>query len=246
MDHTISLPTRVLLIEWRFKPSLALYAAMDRIGIALHDDYPDWTRSPVTLEIRNKKRHRRFFMSHRRSFFESIAPLGGEVNVEIEEAFALFGRLANELAIHELERMGVRQWIAPEKDCDFQHLVSSFSQAFYGSNSKLRDLLGAEVADVSYIAEAKTPAGWEFNLRCGPMQKAQWFSVVNYEQNLFESDSQRKSYQEEFPERVIYIDVDAYKEGIPKSDAKQLAVDMARDSRAVAARISQRIDRSAT
>jgi len=58
-------PVRHLIAELRYTPTLGFYSAMDKIGIALGEHYPDWERSPLTLEVRDKNHRRRCYLSQR-------------------------------------------------------------------------------------------------------------------------------------------------------------------------------------
>ncbi len=66
-----TLPLKKLVVEVRYKPELAFYNMMDAVGTELADHYPDWVRSPLTVEVRNKKKHQRVFLSHQRTFYEA-------------------------------------------------------------------------------------------------------------------------------------------------------------------------------
>ena len=64
-------PCRKIVIELRYAPDLAFYGKMDSTAIQFSDSFPDWERSPLTVEVRTKKKHRRIFIANRRCFFES-------------------------------------------------------------------------------------------------------------------------------------------------------------------------------
>ena len=66
MAETDSL--RKLVVELRYKPELGFYSKMDAVGANLSDDFPHWQRSPLTVEVRNRKKHRRVFLGHQRCF----------------------------------------------------------------------------------------------------------------------------------------------------------------------------------
>src|SRR4051794_21343867 len=109
MPNTTATTYHVVL-EMRYDPALAFYPVMDKIGLELADDYPDWERSPLTLEIRNKKAKRRCFLSYQRSFYESLRSSGP--SAEIGHATTFFDKVHHEVKFTKVRRIGMRQWLA--------------------------------------------------------------------------------------------------------------------------------------
>ncbi|OHB82993.1 MAG: hypothetical protein A2V98_20300 [Planctomycetes bacterium RBG_16_64_12] len=218
----LSVPVKNLVIEWRHKPNLAVYTKMDQIGIHFADNYPDWQRSPLTLEIRNKKSKRRFFMSYRRCFFEVIEPTDNDVGGELDRARKLFDRFSGDLVISKLERVGIRQWAAFERDEPFNEVVRRANRKFQPQDQRFVELLRGNVVDVGYVADVRTEQGWNYRLHVGPMEKPQWFEIVPHEEGMFSSSEKLGEYRKAFPDRFLFVDIDCFKEDVAVSDLPAL------------------------
>lgn len=220
MPELLNLPVRNVVVEWRFASQLVVYSKMDQVGIAFAKDYPDWQRSPLTLEIRNQQQLRRFFMSYRRCFFEAISPADGNVAVELDRAHKLFEKFATEVGITELERFALRQWVAIEDKRAFPELVRAFTKNFHPKDNVLFDSLKGEILDISYVVDVKSNEGWKYNLRAGPMERDQWFQFVPHDLQLFGTEAAFNTYKEAFPNQFLYLDIDSFREKVPMSDMK--------------------------
>lgn len=242
MPSPLALPVKNLVIEWRFTPQLAMYSTMDKIGLHFADDFPDWQRSPLTLELRDKTRWRRFFMSHRRCFFDVVSPSDTGLSAEFDKAHALFDRTADELDLREIERLGFRQWFAFPCEDEFESLVRRFTGKFHSQDQSLKDLLQAEFVDIGYVVDMKTADGWKYNLRAGPMKKEQWFSIVPHERQVLKTQSSFDEYESNFPSQFLYVDIDCYSESLPRSEARTLIDKMRRKSHEIAKNLSQYFD----
>jgi hypothetical protein len=218
----IPFPIKNLVVEWRYDPSLAFYSQMDQIGCHFADDYPDWQRSALTLQIHNKKHHRRFFMSYSRCFFEAIIGPGDDVAGEVDRSKELFERFSHELKIRTLRRFGFRQWAAFERKESFNDLVYRANKKFQATNASLEELLRGTMNDLCYVADVTTHQGWKYALRAGPMERKQWFEFVPHEPLLFESPESLNTYQDAFAERLLFADLDCFKEDVPISDLSSL------------------------
>src|SRR5690606_7921582 len=108
----VFLPVKNLIVEWRYQPQLGFYSKMDGVGLHFHDEFPDWQRSALSLEILNKTANRRFFMAYRRAFYDVVGIADHSVRTELEVARPLFERLGDQLGIERLDRIGFRQWAA--------------------------------------------------------------------------------------------------------------------------------------
>lgn len=243
MADPFILPVKNVVVEWRFDPSLAIYSKMDQLGMELADQYPDWQRSPLTLEIRNKERQRRFFMSHRRCFFDVIGPSDNNVSAELDKAHKLFERLAHETKVSVVRRLGLRQWVAVHKDQSFQDLVRRAVQKFHPHDTEISALLRGEIKDIGYVVDMTTPAGWKYNLRAGPMEKGQWFGIVPHEEQLFKDGEQFAAYKQSFPAQFFYTDIDCYSEDVPRSDVRQLIDTMSRTAHDIARDLNRYFDK---
>ncbi len=215
-------PVKNVVIEWRYKPNLAVYTRMDQVGIDFADKYPDWRRSPLSLELRNKKAKRRFFISYQRCFYEVVGPADNDVAAELERANKLFDRIRHDLAVSELERVGIRQWAAFERGEPFNEMVRRANRKFQPQDPRFTELLQGQVIDVGYVADVRTEQGWKYSLRVGPMEKAQWFKTVPHEEEMFSGQEEFAEYQGGFPDRFLYIDFDCFQEDVAVSDLPAL------------------------
>ena len=107
-----TLPLKKLVVEVRYKPELAFYNMMDAVGTELADHYPDWVRSPLTVEVRNKKKHQRVFLSHHATFYEAdlagadpipgVRPCRRDASKNLLKAVAVSGRAVRRKAVVRL------------------------------------------------------------------------------------------------------------------------------------------------
>jgi hypothetical protein len=210
------LPAQHLVLELRYDPALAFYSVMDKIGLELAETYPDWERSPLTLEIRNKKLHRRCFLSSQRCFYEALdfAAQG----TEIERATKLFEKVHRELKFTKVRRIGFRQWLTATSDEPFAQMVKVMVRRIHPQDDKLHNMLRGCIEDIGYIADVLSEHGWKYHLRLGPMERKQWFELIPHEVGMFDSAVDFKKYQDAFPERFFFIDLDCYKDETTYSD----------------------------
>lgn len=205
-------PIKHIVLELRYAPTLAIYAKMDEIGLAFAEGFPDWERSALTLEIRNKRKHRRFFMSHHRAFYEAA---GFSVEgPEFDWGKKLFDKLHHDLKFTKLLRLGVRQFVASRADEPFPKLVKLAVERLHPQSPELDKMVRGTIEDLAYVANVVTPDGWKYRLNVGPMERKQWFEVIHYEPNLFESKEDFEKYKASIPERMFFIDMDSYREDL--------------------------------
>jgi hypothetical protein len=212
----LKLPLKKLVVELRYKPELGFYSKMDAIGIDLAEDYPDWERSPLTLEVRSKKKHRRLFLSVRRAFIEADQ---ADSDTEFSTVESLLKKVCSKLEVKTLERIGVRQWFAADLNKSFALMVDQTAERFLLRTPEVSGILGDKTKDVAYVVDYESPDGWLYHLRLGPMLKSQWFMTVAHEPRCFEDGEDAKEtfekFQESFPEQFLFIDMDCYKEDQP-------------------------------
>ena len=232
MTDSVAKALKNLVIEWRFAPQLAIYSTMDQVGLHFVDKFPDWQRSPLTLELRNKSHRRRFFMSYRRCFFDVVTASDAVPQSEVDVAHELFEYTASRMSIREVERLGFRQWFAFSSSDDFATLVERSVGTFHPQ--PLKDLLQAEFDDIGYVVDMRTAHGWRYNLRAGPMKKEQWFAIVPHEREVFDGAAGFSDYKAEFPSQFLYIDIDCFSEKKPRSELRTLLDTMRRDSQSIA------------
>jgi hypothetical protein len=214
-------PSRHLIVEARYQPTLKFYAAMDQIGLAEMDSFPEWERSPLTLEIRNRDHHRRFFMSHQRSFYEALgwANDSGEFN----RAVGLLGRLHHELGFTQFRRVGMRQIAGYPVEEAFERLVRRFTDRWHPGGIPVENIIRGYPIDVGYAFNVQTHDAWRYHLRAGPMKREQWFELLPAEPGLFPTLTAVEEYKETIHERMIFVDVDGYQEDLPFADLERFA-----------------------
>jgi hypothetical protein len=231
---------RDIVVEWRYAANLAVYIAMDKVGIFFKDEFPDWQRSPLSLEIKDKKNRRRLAMMHNRAFYH-VAGVR-DPNEESELSLRFFDRLAHELEISRLTRVGIRQWsIFPRQD-GFRELVKLCAKKFQQSSDTLKRALQGTMDDMAYVAEVTHADGWKYNLRLGPMDRDQWKKAVSHEEDVFDSEAAYNEYVNRLPANFLYVDVDAYKEDIGYADSKILVKRMGSVSRDIASDLSRYLE----
>lgn len=214
---------RKLVIELRYKPELRFYGSMDGAASGLSDHYADWERSPLTVEIRNKKRHRRIFIASRRCFFESDLRASDNLRSEFEHANTDLASVSSKIEVKEFTRIGTRQWFAIGVERPFEFLVDTVAKRFLSQDEQLSAILSDDVQDVAYGVDYKTSDGWKYHLRLGPMTKEQWFENVAYERGIYEApDADDKetfsNYKDSFPLNFLYVDLDCYAEDVTAKD----------------------------
>jgi hypothetical protein len=232
------LPLKKLVVELRYKPELGFYGKMDSIGLELAEEYADWERSPLTLEVRNRKKHRRLFLSVLRAFvdLDDVDPDG-----DFSHAEKLLGKVCPKLDVKEFKRMGIRQWFAADLEKPFALMVDQFAERFLPKNQELGGILNDKTKDVAYVVECEAGEGWRYNLRLGPMTKAQWFVSVAYEPNAFEQGDEATETFEKFrqtiPDQFLYIDIDCFREDQPADKLDKFLATVRRRSHDLATKL---------
>jgi hypothetical protein len=211
---------RKVLVEWRYKPVLAFYGHMDLVGTALRDEFPDWQRSPLTLELRNKVAHRRLFLSYTRAFVECDGP--GDLEGEVQLLLDVHEKVREHLSLESYTRVGIRQWFALTFGHDFRNIVKRLHKRFYVSDDNVEKIYGGKVKDLAYAVDLEAEEGWECHFRLGPMQRKQWFEVVQYEKAVFQRQGEHsfEELEKSLPEALLYVDLDYYCQDVA---AKQFA-----------------------
>src|ERR1700685_285674 len=107
------LPLNKLVVDLRYKPELSFYGKMDAIGLELAGEYADWQRTPLTLEVRDRKKHRRLFLSYNRAFLDVDE---ADPDGDFSHAEKLMRTVCPKLDVKQSLRIGVRQWFAADLD----------------------------------------------------------------------------------------------------------------------------------
>ena len=221
-----NVPARKLVLEWRYPPDLHFYGKMDEIALKFADQFKDWERSALTVEVREKVKHRRTHLAFNRSFYEVDSPK--EPSSECEIAYKFLDATAHALNLTKLTRVGLRYWFAIDLGLSFPALVDLVHDRFYAAKP-LAEMLPETVKDVSFITYYTHSNGWQFNLRVGPMESEQWFREIKYEPALHQSDDDPSAFaklKKSIPEQFLYVDVDYFKEDVRLTDVPGMLVEL--------------------
>lgn len=207
------------MIEIRYRPTLRVYAGMDQVGLKLAQEFPDWERSHLWLELRNKTEHRRLRISHQQTFFDRDAPVSIEEDLTIaREAIVAVNQ---ELKIAEYARFGMRSYFTAETETGFQKLVEQVYGKLCIPIKQINAFAGMELSDAGYTVNL-VENEWTYHVTAGPMEKSQWLSLVRHEPAIFEADHPTNSFErfrETLPERFLFVDVDVFRENVTVDDA---------------------------
>src|SRR5258706_587358 len=162
-----------LVAEMRYEPSLAFYGVMDEIGLGFVEGYPDWQRSPLTLELRDKKRKRRCFLAFDRCFYESVGY--GVEESELGQVRDLFAKVHHKLEFAKVRRFGLRRMMSFATTEDFPRMVRAVAKKFGPNSDYLDKALRGKLEDSGYFVNVRSDLGWRYHLRVGPMERKQWF-----------------------------------------------------------------------
>ena len=210
------LPLKKLVVELRYKPDLGFYGKMDPIGLELAGEFPDWQRTPLTLEVRNQKKHRRLYLSYNRIFLDVDE---ADPDGDFSHAEKLMRTVCPKLEVKQFLRFGVRQWFAADLDKPFARMVDELAERFLPKNAELSAILSDKTKDLAYVLDCETAEGWRYSLRLGPMMKSQWFTTVPHEPGSFEQAEEGEEtftkFQKSFPEQLVYVDIDCFWEDQP-------------------------------
>jgi hypothetical protein len=218
------IPPEKLVAEWRYKPTLRFYPQLDQLGQEFLDQYPDWERTALTLEVRNIRRHRRVHFAFGRCFYEA----DGKVDLynEFNTIGNTIGRTCERIGIDRIERIGIRQFFAIDFELSFAALMDKVHAKLFVQDERLTAALGAAVKDVGYVAEMESDDGFKYHLRLGPMLKRQWMEMVpldpdNFERPVTEESATFKKYASLIPDQFLYIDFDCARIGCTVAEAKE-------------------------
>lgn len=208
-----------LVVDFRYRPTLNAYSGMDTIGLELAKDFPDWQRTPLALEIRNKVKHRRLGITFNRTVFDSDAPEDGDQ--ELSLARECVTKVTKRLKVTKFERFGMRSLFVAETGKTFERLVQQVAKSFLvpaGTIGAFRDMT---LKDVAYVVDFHFKE-WTYSVKVGPMEKKQWLSLVQHEKQIFESEPGGETFEkfrDSIPDRFVFLDIDASREGVLESDA---------------------------
>lgn len=176
-----------------YKPNLRIYNQMDAVGIDLEEQFPDWHRQSLSLDLINKEKHRRFAIAFNRYAYESLAPSNAR------DEIVLFQRCAEAVnsrsSIKQHERVGIDVFFATQVSVDFNVLVGDVERAFLIPHKKIPSLEHTKLKDLAYFVDLKLEDSVVLQLRLGPMDRKQWFQQVKYDRRMFDEENPQTSYR---------------------------------------------------
>jgi hypothetical protein len=131
--------------------------------------------------------------------------------------------LHHELGFTQFRRVGIRQVAGYPTEEPFAQLVRRFTDRWHPGGLPVEKALRGHPTDVGYFFDVQTPDGWSYRLRAGPMKREQWFEIILHELGLFATAAAFAEYKETIHERMIFIDVDGYREDLPFADLQSFA-----------------------
>lgn len=207
-----------IVLEVRYEPKLEFYRRMDEFGETMSSEFRHWERSPLSLELRNRKYHRRLYLSHSRIFFERDNPQVGAS--ECDSGVNYFNKAFKILPIKAFSRIGLRQWFLVNIDKSFPAITDSVAKSFYNRESDVAAITPGTINDLAYVVNYDHKDGWEYNLKVAPMRRDEWFSKVAHEEGIYGSGKEKadkeesfSEYKETIPENFLFIDIDCLYNG---------------------------------
>jgi hypothetical protein len=232
-NTTGKLAARKYVAEVRYQPKLGFYGQMDAVGLDLADDFADWERSPLTLELRDKRRQRRLYLSSRRMFFEQDN--GSDLHSSTDQATKFLGKSIHSLDVQEFQRVGNRFWFAEDLGKTFEAIVELLADRMFAAAGPLHSkIFDTTKIDLAYVTYFRNDAGWNYNVRVGPMRRDEWFEKVLHEPSIFDTEGPDKKgvtleeYRESLSEQFVHVDIDCFKENVNKADLNTLLIEWRR------------------
>jgi hypothetical protein len=218
--HVKEIIPKRLVIECRYPPSLHFYSKMDNVGQSFLTDFPDWQRTALSLELRDRRDHKRAHLSFGRMFFEFNKL--DEPLAALDQAVEIYSSASKEFQITENKRLGVRTFYALTFEPSFESLKDKVVSRFFQSSHDIDQMLDGPITDTAYVVDlGPNSAGWEAHLRLGPMHRKQWFEVVPYERELFPPPGDRdpfEQFKKTIPDPMIYVDLDLFRSDVAATD----------------------------
>lgn len=209
------------IVDFRYKPTLRVYQAMDQVGIALSGEFPDWERAPLALALRNRKKHRQLIVQFRQSVFECIDP--GEEEEELKVVKESVETVSKKLQVSKFQRFAIRCMYVADARTDYDSLVDLIYRKFCSPIEHLKPFAEYQLKDSAYAVNLSRQ-DWTYNVRVGPMTRDEWFSTIAHEQKAFETDSGGETfekYRRTLPDRFVFFDIDVWREDVLHEEARQ-------------------------
>ena len=200
-----------LIVDQQYRPSLRVFKNMDDVGNELAPKFPIWSRGPLHLELRNTKKHQRLIVNPQQVIFEHDSP--GTENERVEIITAVVKAYEKHLCFPEYSRFSVRGFFAAETQESFDDLLERFGKRFFKAPSDIPAFQGMKATDLGYVVDLVMET-WKYTVRLGPMEKKQWFQMVQHERGIYDADDDAGSFarfMETIPERFLFMDIDAFR-----------------------------------
>jgi hypothetical protein len=210
---------RKLIVDQQYEPSLQIFSCMDSVGIALASSFPEWNRGPSNLELFNRTKHQRLVVNHRQVAFEADSP--GTEDERVEIITAVMKASESGIGFPKFARFSVHGFFVAATQESLASLCERVERNFLTAASSIPAFQGAKMTDVSYVISFETE-NWKYAVRLGPMDRNQWFQSLFYDMriyDLFEVAGSFVKFVQTMPERFLFIDIEAFQDGIAFQDA---------------------------
>ncbi len=212
---------RKLIVDQQFEPSLQVVSCMDGVGVALAPGFPEWNRGPVNLELFNKAKHQRLIVNLRQVAFETDSP--GTEDERVEIITAVMKAYEGRIGFPKLARFSVHGFFAAATHESLATLCERIERNFLAATGNIPAFQSMKMTDVSYVVNFVTE-NWKYAVRLGPMERNQWFQSLFCDMrsyDLFDVAGSFVKFVQTMPERFLFIDIDAFQDGIAFPDAFQ-------------------------
>lgn len=210
-----------LIVDQQYEPSLQVFSCMDSLGIELAPNFPEWNRGPVNLELFNKAKHQRLIVNLRQVAFEYDSP--GTEDERVAITTTVMKAYENRIGFPKFARFSVHGFFAAATQESFATLCGRVERNFVTATSNIPAFHGMKMTDVSYVVNG-VMENWKYAVRLGPMERNQWFQSLIYDMRIYDLFNVAGSFVkfvESMPERFLFIDIDAFQDGIAFQDAFQ-------------------------
>jgi len=206
-----------LMVDCKHKPTLEFYPYIDKVGIRLGSEFPDWARGQSFLRLLDKRRHRALTVHYRGVHLLCDQPERGEFTfaksvclsaIETLKADRFDEVIVQTLYTHAMGGMG------------FDLLRSLFAAKFLSLDPALGEIFG-EMTDLGFLTDFQRKPGEHGKARLGPMKSAQWFEINDYQAaGTFEPGESFEQFKKSLPETFLFMEIT-----LSRKDAEQSEID---------------------
>jgi hypothetical protein len=197
-----------LMMRFGYKPNLAVYTRMDAVAATMTDEFPQWERSALSLDLRNPELHQRFQILFNYCYFSCDEPSNPTESVAMANRLMDFA--LKKFEIGKLERVGVAYFSIVEDKRSFRDLVLACDKAFHVPLATIPAFDDCHLADTAYIVSAKErDTKWSRTVQVGPMIKSEFLAKFPFEIPLYDLEQKPlKAFQDAIPETFMFVSSD--------------------------------------